>query len=152
MTVRLSSLASLGRLMPHSSAWGRVLWLGLCMASTLYGVPAVGMWGCSLLVSGYCKCCFRLDYTAVLSSSCFANLRHGGHSRCSLVGGGEEGCELPWDLEQDCRTPNIYDARYFKNFMRVGTATRSARCRSGRVAQPSSPRPCVLVEEEAKET
>ena len=52
---------------------------------------------------------------------------------------GEEDCELPWDLEQDCRTPNIYDARYFKKLIRVGTATRSARCRSGRVAQPSSP-------------
>ena len=35
----------------------------------------------------------------------------------ALVWVGEEGCGLPWYLEQDYRTPNIYDARYFKKFI-----------------------------------
>ena len=139
-------LASPGRLMLHFSAWVWVLWPGWCMASTLYGMLAAGMWGCFLLVSILCQCCLRKDNMAVPLQSSTMEDTH----TTSVVWTEEEGCGLPWDLEQDCRTPNIYDARYFKKFIRVGTATRSARCRSGRVAQPSSPRPCVLVEEEAE--
>ena len=83
-------LASPGRLMLHFSAWVWVLWPGWCMASTLYGMLAAGMWGCFLLVSILRKCCLRKDNMAVPFSCCFAKLRHGGHSYyiSGLDGGG----------------------------------------------------------------
>ena len=141
--------ASQGRLMPHFSAWLWVLWLGRWRHLQCACDGDVGMFLCWFwdIVNVVWEKIIRLCHPALaLPSSTMKDTY-----TAALVWAGEEGCRLPWDLDnKDCSTPNIYDARYLKKFIRVGTATCSARCRSGRVAQPSSPRPCVLVEEEAE--